>query len=615
MKKIVQKTFKLPIILWVLFSICIPSSIHPRTDVAAPGWDLSEEDLKFLEQAQKDVQKYVEALPTEASLRAKGLTDDQIKNAETKEKFDREVERLSKMSEEDLLKEIEKAISDVSTAQQPAPVEQPHAQPVKPAQPELPAPQKPTAAMNAKHHAALQLIDLTITNITNFLRKAQIMSELPSKIQTWQKDGKLKNWPASLTWNSFKVQVEDLEAKLHKLKDKDPRSFNYKYLDDFIKDEGTYNNLVKLRDSLNKNENRIALSPFGMDKMTSEAREATRTTLLSLHEAITILGIPASLDRIFEKYEPTAKKIKESEETAQKRAYEQSKMPRYIEPARIGGSGKSATREFATKERGGYDRYRTADTSDLYGRPATQRTEPEKRSLTAPGAGAGAGAGATKAGEDAKKSAAAKQENQKAKYESDKKADRFEGTFLESIGNFSGLLDEVSLFKNIEKHINIEKSAPANEEVIGAIKNATKLIGNATTSVKNLKKQLSNLSEDQKKAYKKSIKDSYKDIRSDLEKLTSQINNLEKPDQARQLMMMPTQREKNTFMSKYFAYFGRKYENFLQKEVDNARKTAGANPLPADIRRIEDLLNKSSVPDLSELRTKILELHKLIDSL
>lgn len=606
MKNILHKTLKMPIILWVLLSVFIPSYMYARTDVA-PGWDLSEEDLKFLEQAQKDVQKYVEALPTEASLRAKGYTEEQIKNAETKEKFDREVERLSKMSEEDLLKEIEKAIADVSNAQ-PAPIEQPQVQPTKPNTTEQP--QKQTPEVTSKQYAALQLIDLTITGIINFLRKAQIMSELPSKIQTWQKDGKLKNWPTSLSWNSFKTQVEDLEAKLHKLKDRDPRSNNYKYLDEFIKDEGTYNNLVKLRDALNKNENKIALSPFGMEKMTSEAREATRIVLLSLHEALTILGIPAGLDRIFEKFEPTAKKIKEAEESAQKKAFEQTKMPRYAEPARIGGSARTAREaSFRERDRGGTERYRSADLYDSSGRSISRTTE-DKKPLTM----SGAGAGAAKTAQDATKSAAAKQEDQKQKYESDKKADRFEGSFLESIGSFTGLLDEFSLFKNIEKHINTEKAAPANEDVIGAIKSGTKLIGTANTSVKNLKKQMNNLNEAQKKAYKKSIKDNYKDVRNDLDKLSIQIANLEKPDKARQLATMNPS-EANRFMSKHFAYFGRKYENELQKVVDAARKNAGANPLPADIRRIEDLLNKPSVPDLSELRTKIQELHKTVDGL
>lgn len=609
MKNIIQKSFKMPIILWVLLCVCIPSWVHPRTE-AAPGWDLSEEDLKFLEQAQKDVQKYVEALPTEASLRAKGYNDEQIKNAETKEKFDREVERLSKMSEEDLLKEIEKAISDVGAAPQ-APVEQPYVPSKTPVAIEpAPAP-KPTAAMSAKQHAALQLIDLTITGIINFLRKAQIIAELPGKIQSWQKEGKLKNWPASLSWNMFKAQVEDLEAKLHKLKDHDPRSNSYKYLDEFIKDEGTYNNLVKLRDSLNKNESKIALSPFGMDKMTSESREATRTALLSLHEGLTILGIPAGLDRIFEKFEPTAKKIKESEEAAHKRALEQSKMPRYSEPARV--VSPRPTRDVTTRERdrGGYDRYRPADTYDSYGRPSPARSTEDKENkkpLSAPGGGA-------KVGEDGKKSAAAKQEDQKTKYEADKKTDAYERSFIESIESFGLLFDEVPAFKNIERHVSVETTSPVNDEVINAIKTGTKSITKATNAVKGIKKQLNNLNDAQKKAYKKSIKDSYKEVRSDFDKLNTQIANLEKPEQGRKLAMMPQPQERNAFMSKYFAYFGRKYENFLQKEVDDARKIAGANPLPTNIKRIEDLLSKSSVPDLSELRTKIMELNRIVDTL
>src|SRR5262249_19186186 len=144
-----------------------------------------------------------------------------------------------------------------------------------------------------KQLAAVQLIDTTITSINNFLRKAQVMIELPGKIQSWYKEGKLKSWPATLTWSTFKGHVEELEAKLNKVKDRDPRTNQFKYLDDFIKDEALYNNLTKVKDSLIKNEPNIELSSFGIDKMSSEARQATRSVLLTLNEATSTLGIPA----------------------------------------------------------------------------------------------------------------------------------------------------------------------------------------------------------------------------------------------------------------------------------------------------------------------------------
>ena len=148
------------------------------------------------------------------------------------------------MSEEQLLAEMEKAFAEAA-ANAPAP--QPEIElPVSPVpqKEEIKIEQKPIVSAN-KQQAAIQLIDTLIAHINNFLGKAQVMVELPGKIQSWIKEGKLKNWPASLTWNTFKAQVEELEAKLNKIKDRDTKTNIYKYLDDFIKDEGLNNNINK----------------------------------------------------------------------------------------------------------------------------------------------------------------------------------------------------------------------------------------------------------------------------------------------------------------------------------------------------------------------------------
>ena len=353
MKNIMQKMIGLPLILFIGISIIMLPSAYAATQTNPMLGDLSAEDMKMLEDAQKQVESYVNSLPSEASLRAQGMSEEQIKKAETREKFEREVERLSKMSEEELIQEIEKAINE-ATAVQPPQAELP--QPSKPVQEEEKKPAPTPSIPTSKQQAALQLIDNTIVTIGNFLRKAQMMVELPSKIPSWSKQGKLKGWPTNLTWNSFKNQIEELEARLHKLRDRDIRTNTFKYLDDFIKDESLYNNISKVKDTLTKNEPKIELSPFGIDKMTSAAREATRTVLLSLHEAITNLAIPAALDKIFEKYEPTAKKIKESEEAAQRRAFEESKKPRVPGAPTTAGIGRGAREGFGREREHGFER-------------------------------------------------------------------------------------------------------------------------------------------------------------------------------------------------------------------------------------------------------------------
>ena len=255
---------------------------------------LSEEDVKFLEDLGKQIQKEVEALPTREQLRAQGLPEDQVLKANTKEKFDEDVKRYSSMSEEELFAEMEKALAEVEKASTPeARPEYPSAN-IYQGEQEAPQPIAPVvtpkpAVPSNKQQAAIQLIDSLLASLANFLSKSQVMVELPGKISSWIKEGKLRNWPATLTWNNFRGQVEELQAKLNKIKDKDTKLGTYKYLDDLIKDESTYNNLVKIKDALAKSEPKISLGSF-IDKMTTQGRQAIRDSLMSLHEAVSTLS-------------------------------------------------------------------------------------------------------------------------------------------------------------------------------------------------------------------------------------------------------------------------------------------------------------------------------------
>lgn len=614
MKNIMQKLRVIPLIVWMGLFAAIS---QPISQAMAPQMSLSEEDLKFLEEAQKEVEKYVNNLPTEASLRAQGLSDEQIKKAETKEKFDREVERLSKMSEDDLIKEIEKAISDVNTAQTPQ------------AEPELPAvsirqdedekkPEPKPIIPTNKQTAALQLIDALIMSIDNFLRKAQMMVELPGKIITWNKEGKLKGWQANLTWNTFKDQIEDLTAKLRKLKDRDPKSMNYKYLDEFIKDESTYNNITKVKDSLSRYEPKIELSSFGIDKMTSDARQATRTVLVSLLEATSIMAVPSSIDKIFEKYEPTAKKIKETEDAAQKRALEQSRAGRIPGSLTVGTSPASRERKEGYGQSGygqyDYDRDGRYYSPGSYESPnrggAEKSTQAPSKGLGAPAAGKAAGSEGKKPEEGGKKP--------EEKREPDKKADQFEGAYNTALDAFKEIYEENDNFKNIEKHFK-NKNNFVDDVTMNAIKTATQSIGRATTAVKRLKGRLPSLNDAQKKEYKKAIKDGFKEVKSDFESMVSQINILLKPNVATMIQYSsnPAQAEKEQqyLKAKFYSYFNKKYQSDLQKFVDDKRKRLAAGaPLTGVPLEIETLL-RTQTANLEDLKTNIQALKKTVEEL
>lgn len=625
------------LIIWAFLGLIVPiSNLYAPPAMPVGGQpQISEEDLKFLEDLGKQIQDEVAKLPTREQLKAQGLSDIEIERGEkqgkiqTKDKFDEDVAKYSAMSEEELYAEMEKALAEVEKASTPeaqpeypsAGIYQGEAEAPTPAP--TPVPTKPAVSSN-KQQAAIQLIDSLLAHISKFLSKAQAMVELPLKITSWIKEGKLKNWPATLNWNSFRGQVEELQAKLNKIKDKDTKTGSYKYLDDLIKDEATYNILVKIKDALARSEPKIALSS-GIDKMTTASRQAVRDTLLSLYEAVSTLGIAASLDKIIEKYEPTAKKIKESEEAAQRKALEESRRGRTPGYTTVGGYPK-----YEGDYRGRYDFGDGGHgfTPGKFEAPEREkaREESSKKDKAAAGAG-GAAKPEVKKPEDKKAGAA-----EKPKREEDKRADELAKDFNNSIYEILDALDANPLLAKIESHMNDDKFV--DEEVYKeGIPQLVDGVSKAVKSAKLLKRQLGKktLTDEQKKEFKKEVRDGYnKDLKGDLEKLSKQLENVSKAG-ASSLVSGITSKNDLFTQAKTYAYFGKKNEDAFKKKIDEDKKTiadatakataAGTALDPryvkmdADVKRAEGFLAKKEGADLSMLNDKIKALQKAVAEL
>jgi hypothetical protein len=631
MKKFSTRSIFLTIMagLGLILQPCHMVAVTAGPTANAP--QLSEEDLKFLEDLGNQIKREVEQLPTRAQLRAQGLPEDQVLKANTKEKFDEDVARYSQMSEQELFEEMEKALAEVEKASTPeARPEYPSAdiyQGEGESKPVAPVVQKPIVPSN-KQQAAVQLIDALLASITNFLSKAQVMVELPGKISSWTKEGKLRNWPATLNWNNFRAQVEDLQAKLNKIKDKDTKLGTYKYLDDLIKDEGTYNNLVKIKDSLAKSEPKIQLGSFAIDKMTTASRQAIRDTLMSLHEAVATLAIPASLDKIIEKYEPTAKKLKESEDAAAKRALEESRRGRTPGYTTVGGYPKA---DYNGRGRYDFDRDGGGRYSPgLFDAPEREKARPdEKKDAKSSSAGGGA-AGGGKA--DAKKPEDKKAAPEKPKREEDKRADELAKDFSSAAFQIIDALESHTYLAKIEPHMN-DKNFVDEDLYKDGIPQVFEGVNKALRATKLLKRQLGRktLNDDQKKEFKKEIRDGYnKDIKVNLEKLSKQ---LESVSRAGANVLVPGAASQNELFTqaKTFAYFGKKNETAFKAKIDADKKrvtdaiataTAAATPVPADIvkldadlKLVEPLLANKDLADLSKLNNKIKELQKAVNDL
>lgn len=468
---------------------------------------LGPDDLKMLEQMEQEINKFVNTLPPEEQ-----------------KKFWNDVDELTKvmnnMSEEELLKFMEDVFKEEAP---PAPVA-PLA-PVAPTPaPELPKPviEKPKEAevvkpitLSKKQEDALKMIDSLIVKINNFLKKAQIVPDISIKVTAWIKKGKLTGLKATTTWAIIKSQIEELEKNLNKLKDRDPKTTHYKYIDALIADEGLYNNLAKLENSLAKFEPKIDVPSLGLGKLNRHSREALRSVIASLNEGITLLDIPAGLEKIFAGYETTAQSLKQAEEASVKKAL--TNKPVSPIPGRVGGRGERATDRFGGQEYPDFGQGGFGYPEMQYGQPqyrgGGERTGGQEPTTGKPAAGGKAPAAGGAKPEEKKK--------EEEKVADDKNMDGYINTLSQHFESATQAIEDNKKLANIERHI-VDSDRPYDANVSKDINAASDALTNAAKSLRLIKRRLKTLKPAQKTRYAKQIKDTFKDYENDLNKIGGQ---------------------------------------------------------------------------------------------
>jgi len=238
----------------------------------------------------------------------------------------------------------------------PAPVQEPEKPIIKKIEPK-------------KRDQALEAIQGILEVIPDFLSRVDRMPEFMGKFGKWVNQGKLHNIKPTDTWQSIRKQIDNLEYTLNKLIEKTPQTQEYKYLNDFIEDEALFNNLIQLNTTLQaqdqrfeeidkqeqENEEMEAEKAFGLMATSKEIRSVMRAVINAFLEAFEKTKIPENITKVFEKYEPTAKKLREGEEEAKKKAFEESKKERRWQPPVIGGARDEESRYFGGP--GGYPGY------------------------------------------------------------------------------------------------------------------------------------------------------------------------------------------------------------------------------------------------------------------
>jgi len=305
---------------------------------------ISMQDMeKEMAEANRAIEEYVASLPPEEQA-----------------EFNRQVETMTQMFENMSDEEFEKLLGEMFNEESMPQPDFSQAPQLMMEEEIVEAPQLNVEQLK-KVETAIAILNDIIKQSNMFMILINSSPELPNRINNWGKKGIISDWQEGMTWETLKIDLEYFIQKLYKAQEQDISSKEYRFLLDLIADEALYNNLIQLKTNLNTLLPIINIPEFGIQKISTQSKEAIQNILKKYTEGFYLLTIPKALDAIFEKYEPQAKKIRESESAATKRALEASKEPR--SPVESSEAGVESEMGYDS----GYGSYGYDDYSPYYG--------------------------------------------------------------------------------------------------------------------------------------------------------------------------------------------------------------------------------------------------------
>lgn len=550
------------------FSISMPlSAAQPMPPMGIPGAGqqpaLNQDDMRALQEMETEVNKFYSSL-----------------SVEEQTQFNSDVEELTNvmmdMSEDELMDFFGNMFPE-EDFQQPEPTPEPA--PTTP-EPEVKTPTKKPAqpAVPTRDiEGALKLIDDIISQTEKFLRTAQMIPELPGKIEKWVSKTKIKEWKTGLTWAILKEDIDIFNQKMHNLKERDPKTKKYRHLGNLVKNEGLFNNLMQMRTQLEKHVPNVEAPAFGLGTVSKKSRNHIRELLNAFAEAVYKLDLTTSLDKLMKQYEPRAKELREEEEGARKTALAESTKKTGVVPMRpvsgngfAGGYGRPHTgypgRDYQDYPQ--YDNYTPHQptsyaASDRPRRGRSSRNGNEAKPTPAK---------ATPSGSAPTAPAAPKRESE---------VDRMLGSvnmYLDSVVEF---VDESATLTNIKGHVSDNSSVDiqlATQVLPQIISNIKKVRRN----IKKVQKKIGKLDKAQQAMYGKELAETVGAHKEDLDKLRTDIQGLS-----------TTNIKINININKRYAYFADHTVSTSNKQQQASLETIKQQvPNPVSLEELSKLINE-----------------------
>lgn len=252
---------------------------------------LNPDDQKLLAQLDQEINEFVGKLSP----------DEQKQFWNDVEELSQEMNKMSPdqlesfvqgVFQENLLPEPEKPSQPETPVAKPAEklVEQPKQQPVviKP-------------ATNIKE--IIDLLDTLSGQINSLLKKAQIIPFFDGKVDQWIKKGAIRPILTANNWATIKNLLELLLQKLHKVKERDKTTKQYKYIDLLSEQKKLLEALKALECDLCQCVSLISVTEMEAAGISKASTQAIQTTLNSLSKAFATVNLSEELEKIFSQYE------------------------------------------------------------------------------------------------------------------------------------------------------------------------------------------------------------------------------------------------------------------------------------------------------------------------
>lgn len=539
-----KKEISLKLLLSMTLSLILPLIFVPTTTLRAePAMprgnapmmpDLTPEQMEELQQelarVNEEMQAFVKTLPPEKQQEIAEL--EQAINQMSDEELEQLFEQL--FTDENFLQELENMYPEEPMEQEP------EAQPAYEPTPVVEKPiEKPKVEKN-KIAVAAEMIQSLSAITDSLLSKLDDIPEIDDLVQNWIKKHQLRGWKKTVAWQDIKAQIDLFNQKLKKMLFKEPGSNEYRFLPDLVEDEALYNNLAHMENILKAKVSRIEVSPFGLEKLSKDAKAVMRMVLNKYAEGMIDLELIPGMNAIVEKHEPIAKQIREKEEALTKNAFEQSKVARTEKPVVIAGRPETKPGGYTPSRyqdyNGGYypsSDYYSPSYGPSYGHDDyyDDLSHSEKPSAGGP-AGAKAGGAAPAKGKEEGKEKDKEKKDEKDKDKKKKGDEKKKSKPEEQLESVTKKLKEANKACGapglLSIRPNLYKHGAVSGELSGTINEAVKKINAATSAVNDLGKTLADQSSKTQREYKTKVKTAYRKQAPAIGNIVMQLDTIKK---------------------------------------------------------------------------------------